>query len=198
MGTKGSETRQKIVETALQLFSVKGYYHTSVADILAATGLTKGGLYGHFKNKEDLWFAAYEQAVETWREIVFRDVNRIKDPLERLEKALDNDLVRYLGADVFQGGCFFLNSLVEAAGQSDTMRDRLFDGIMGFSKVIGAWLTEARDLGLLKPGLDPASAAQFIVICLNGCAALYAAGRDPAVWRVTLDQLKCYINGLRP
>ena len=46
--SKGEVTRQTIVDESLQLFSVKGYYNTSIKDVLAATGLTKGGLYGHF------------------------------------------------------------------------------------------------------------------------------------------------------
>lgn len=38
MSTKGLHTRQEIVEASLQLFSVKGYYNTSISDILQATG----------------------------------------------------------------------------------------------------------------------------------------------------------------
>jgi AcrR family transcriptional regulator len=51
MATKGTRTRRKIIEKSMQLFSVKGYYNTSIADILAAADLTKGGLYGHFASK---------------------------------------------------------------------------------------------------------------------------------------------------
>ena len=51
---KGRKTRQLITQKALQLFSVKGYFNTSISDIQEATGLTKGGLYCHFKSKEDI------------------------------------------------------------------------------------------------------------------------------------------------
>ncbi|NQU65067.1 MAG: TetR family transcriptional regulator, partial [SAR324 cluster bacterium] len=60
MANKGLQTRQKIVEKSLQLFSIKGYYNTSVNDILEATQLTKGGLYGHFSSKEVVWYAVYD------------------------------------------------------------------------------------------------------------------------------------------
>ncbi len=72
MGQKGLNTRKNIVEKSLHLFSVKGYYHTSVSDILAATGLTKGGLYGHFASKEEIWNAAYDEAIRIWKSIVFK------------------------------------------------------------------------------------------------------------------------------
>ena len=72
MVTKGVETKQKIIDKSLQLFSVKGYYNTSINDILEATNLTKGGLYGHFKSKEDIWYAVYDQAVTIWKDIVLK------------------------------------------------------------------------------------------------------------------------------
>ncbi len=66
MAAKGEETRQNIIDKSLQLFSVKGYFNTSVNDILDTTGLTKGGLYGHFASKEDIWYAVYDEAVLIW------------------------------------------------------------------------------------------------------------------------------------
>jgi len=43
MAGKGAKTRQRIIEESLQLFTVKGYFNTSISDILEATDLTKGG-----------------------------------------------------------------------------------------------------------------------------------------------------------
>jgi len=197
MVTKGVETKQKIINKSLQLFSVKGYYNTSINDILEATGLTKGGLYGHFKSKEDIWYAVYDQAVTIWKDIVFKDIRKIDDPLKRIEKALDNDLQNYLGADVFKGGCFFLNMLVELTGQSNTMGNCILKGIIGFSEVITLWLKEAHEKNMLKPGLNFNEIAKFIVVSINGCAALYPSTRDPEIWKLTLKQINYYINGLK-
>ena len=197
MATKGLETKKKIVNKSLQLFSVKGYYNTSINDILKATSLTKGGLYGHFKSKEDIWYAVYDQAVTIWKDIVFKDIKKIDDPLKRIEKALDNDLKNYLGADVFEGGCFFLNMLVELSGQSNTMGNCILKGIIGFSEVITLWLKEAHEKNMLKPGLNFNEIAKFIVVSINGCAALYPSTRDPEIWKLTLKQINYYINGLK-
>jgi len=197
MVTKGVETKQKIINKSLQLFSVKGYYNTSINDILEATGLTKGGLYGHFKSKEDIWYAVYDQAVTIWKDIVFKDIRKIDDPLKRIEKALDNDLQNYLGADVFEGGCFFLNMLVELSGQSNTMGNCILKGIIGFSEVITLWLKEANEKNMLKPGLNFNEIAKFIVVAINGCAALYPSTRDPETWKLTLRQINYYINELK-
>ena len=112
MHTKGFLTRKSIIEESLRLFCVKGYYNTSVSDILSATGLTKGGLYGHFASKEDIWYAVYDEAVNIWKGIVFKGIRNNSDPLKRIEKVIENDIEDYLGGDVFDGGCFFVNMLV--------------------------------------------------------------------------------------
>ncbi len=197
MHTKGNATRTKIIERALQLFSVKGYYNTSINDIMEATDLTKGGLYGHFKSKEEIWYAVYEKAVSIWRARVFEGISKIEDPLKRIEQLIDNDMTRYLGADVFEGGCFFLNMLVELAGQSASMSRQILKGYVRFSRLMRNWLQEAGEKGLLKPGLDHREIASFIVISLNGASAIYTASRDPNIWRQTTVQLKKYLGQLR-
>jgi TetR/AcrR family transcriptional regulator, transcriptional repressor for nem operon len=197
MASKGMQTRQDIITKSLQVFSVKGYFNTSVNDILAATGLTKGGLYGHFRSKEDIWYAVYDQAVIIWRDIVLKGAQEITDPLERIEKTIEKDMKNYLGADVFDGGCFFFNMLVELSGQSSSMASSILKGFIKFSGLIRDWLKEADQKEMLKDGLDLDEIAHFIVISLNGAAPLYSATRDPRVWKQTVSQLHYYIDQLR-
>ncbi len=195
--SKGTHTRRKIIEKSLQLFSVKGYFNTSIGDIIEATNLTKGGLYGHFQCKEDIWYAVYEEATRIWRGIVFADAREISNPIERLNRTIERDLRDYLGGDVFEGGCFFLNSLVELSGQSATMSRHILKGFVGFSRLISSWLREAEEKGLLKEGLNFKELSNFIVISLNGAATLYAASRDPSIWKQTISQLHSLVEHLK-
>jgi TetR/AcrR family transcriptional regulator, transcriptional repressor for nem operon len=196
MTTKGDLTRQHIIEKSMQLFSVQGYFNTSIAGIVKATGLTKGGLYGHFRNKEDIWYAVYDECVRIWKDVVFQGVRHISDPLERLEKVLENSLKNYLGGGIFEGGCFLFNALVELAGQSSAMSNHVLKGFRAFSVLLHRWLEEAEHKGLLRDSLDLDGIATFLVISMNGAAPLYAASRDPAVWQQTLAQLQLYITCL--
>jgi TetR/AcrR family transcriptional repressor of nem operon len=197
MTTKGEVTRQHIIEKSMQLFSVKGYFNTSIANIIKATSLTKGGLYGHFGNKKDIWYAVYEECVRIWKSIVFSGLRDISDPLERIEKVIENSMKNYLGAGVFEGGCFLLNSLVEFSGQSSTMSSHVLKGFQSFSELLRSWLEEAEQRGMLRDGLNLGEIANFIVISLNGAPPLYASSKDPAVWQQTMSQLHFYIMHLR-
>jgi TetR/AcrR family transcriptional repressor of nem operon len=197
MATKGDLTRQNIIEKSMQLFSVKGYFNTSIANIVKATGLTKGGIYGHFRNKQEIWYAVYDECVRIWKGIVFQGVRDISDPLARIERVIENSMKNYLGAGVFEGGCLLFNSLVDLAGQSPTMSNHVLEGFKGFAELLRLWLEEAEKQGMLRDGLNLHEIANFLVISLNGAAPLYAASKDPAIWRQTMAQLHCYIQCLR-
>lgn len=196
MPKKGEKTRQNIVEKSLQLFSVKGYYNTSISDILEATRLTKGGLYGHFPSKEDIWFAVYDEAVRIWRGIVFEGIRENANPLKRIEMFIINDMRRYIGGEVFAGGCFFLNMLVELSGQSATMSRHILRGFVQLSRLLQSWLQEAENHGRIRSGLNHREIADFIVISLNGAAALYISSREKAILETTVTQLRQYIGQL--
>jgi len=196
MPEKGARTRLKIIHAALHLFSVKGYFHTSITDILQATGLTKGGLYCHFQSKEDIWYAVYEEAVRIWRGIVFKGIRSIQDPILRIDRTCDNVLRRYLAEDTFDGGCFFVNMLVELSGQSTTMSRHILRGFVGFARLFQAWLVEADQRGQLRPELDFREVANFLVITLNGAATLYVSSCDKRVLQRTAGQIQFYIQQL--
>jgi AcrR family transcriptional regulator len=159
--------------------------------------LTKGGLYGHFTSKADIWYAVYDEAVTIWKNIVFKDMRSNTGPLERIVAFIENDIEDYLGSDVFDGGCFFLNMLVELSGQSAPMSKRILSGFVRLSKLMQTWLEEAGKNGLLKEELDYEEIANFIIISLNGAAALYISSRDALILEHTVNQLQFYIRQLK-
>lgn len=57
---QAQETKQQIIDAALRLFTVQGVSATSLSDIAAAAGVTRGAIYWHFKNKVDLFTEACE------------------------------------------------------------------------------------------------------------------------------------------
>ena len=197
MATKGTQTRRNIIEKSLQLFCVKGYYNTSINDILDATGLTKGGLYGHFTSKEDIWYAVYDEALRIWRQVIFKDIQSSSSPLERIEAFIENDIKNKLGNDIFEGGCFFHSMLVELSGQSDAMSRHILAGFMQLDGLLCSWLEQADQQGMLKQGLNFKEIANYIIISLNGAAALYASSREPAILDHTVSQLRFYIQQLK-
>lgn len=59
--TKKLSTKQKILHTAISLFSQKGYSGVSVRDITGKVGIKESSLYNHFKSKEEILTTIFER-----------------------------------------------------------------------------------------------------------------------------------------
>jgi AcrR family transcriptional regulator len=64
---KGEHTKKLIASKAKKLFEQKGYLATTIEDIHTITGISKGGIYYHFKNKEELFFYILYESSEQWK-----------------------------------------------------------------------------------------------------------------------------------
>jgi AcrR family transcriptional regulator len=58
--SKAVQTRNFIIESIAVIFNKKGYAGTSLSDLTAATGLTKGSIYGNFENKEGVALVVFD------------------------------------------------------------------------------------------------------------------------------------------
>ena len=79
-----ARSRQEILRTAARLFQKRGYDATSMSDVAAALKLSKGGLYHHFKSKDEILFHLMDHAMDISQEQVIDRVRGIADPEERL------------------------------------------------------------------------------------------------------------------
>lgn len=81
---KNTEKREKVLETAVALFSEKGYSATSITDICNAAQINKPTLYYFFKDKRHLFFLCHLRSIESLMEPYIREASSIEDPLNRL------------------------------------------------------------------------------------------------------------------
>ena len=84
MKTKAELTTEYILEIAAPIFNKNGYAATSMLDITKATGLTKGAIYGNFKNKEELAFASFKFMVKSLMKPLSIHLEQSNSPIEKL------------------------------------------------------------------------------------------------------------------
>lgn len=111
--SKAEQTRQFIIEKTAPIFNKKGYFATSLSDITTATGLTKGSIYGNFKDKDDLATHVYTYQSRKISEAVNQQIIQQKTSLKKLLSFLDfyKDNFKNIAAS---GGCPMMNAAVEA------------------------------------------------------------------------------------
>jgi AcrR family transcriptional regulator len=94
--SKGEATSERIVEAAYQLFIEQGYHATSMRQIVDRAGVTMGGIYNHFPNKEAIWEAVI-MTKHPYREIMPLLQNTEGDTIaEFMEHAADG-MIKELG-----------------------------------------------------------------------------------------------------
>lgn len=80
------KTRLKIIEAALTLFSRNGYSHTTLAKIAREAGFSRGPIYWHFQNKDDLYRAVLAYSQEPLKQLVADAGDRATDPLQAIDR----------------------------------------------------------------------------------------------------------------
>ena len=88
---RGEQTREQILAAARQLFTERGYHTTSVYDLFEHAGITKGAFFHHWKTKEDLALALFDDMRRTFEEHIFvvaRGDLRARQKMDNLLRAL--------------------------------------------------------------------------------------------------------------
>src|SRR6476620_5864835 len=104
----GERSRQKILRAAANLATIEGLEGISIGNLAAHIGMSKSGLYAHFRSKEQLQLETVETALEIFNAEVVDPAEQVEDPLGRLRALYDNCL-GHIERRVFPGGCFFVS-----------------------------------------------------------------------------------------
>lgn len=167
--------REEIAAAAVDRFHSHGYNATSVRDITDTAGAPVGSFYNHFATKEDLALEAVRRYAESGNGYL---ADRSLPPLERLRRHFaciqDENIERG-----FTRGCMLGNFTAEVVDHNPAIRDAVRHSFASWTKAITAVLTEARDDGSLRPGLEPLATARFLLTAWEGALIESRAYQSP-------------------
>lgn len=152
--TKAEKTKQLILEKAGPVYNAKGISGTGIDDVLEATGLTKGALYSHFKNKEDL-------SVQTADYLLKKIAYGINQAMMR-EKSAKGKIFAYMDFNKFplntyiDGGCPIFNMAVECDDNHPNMKKTVGSVVNLSTELFADILQSGIDKGEFSKKLDPA------------------------------------------
>lgn len=146
----GVESRRAILHAAANLATTRGLEGLSIGELAAHIGMSKSGLYAHFKSKEELELATIETATEIFERDVVEPASKSPAGLERVI-ALSEAFLGHLERRVFPGGCFFATVLAHLASRPGRARDRVLEVQKQWVAQFSRALRQARDAGELIP-----------------------------------------------
>lgn len=128
---KAEETRQAIIEKAAVIFNKNGYQRTTISTLTKALGLTKGAIYGHFADKDELAVEAFRFNAQQIAGRLRKELRLCKGPVEKL-RTYAHTFPNIYDEIVVTGGCPILNTATDA----DDAHPRLHEEVR---KVLSAW-----------------------------------------------------------
>ena len=137
-----SSARERLLESAKRLFSQKGYYATSVEDIVESAGLSKGAFYFYFKSKEELFKILVE-------EMHLNIMKRLENFLERdlpLEDALIEHAKVFL-EDIYQNRHIAQIFLFQLMGTNEEFRELYYTKIAHLREMLAKMVDKAIQRG---------------------------------------------------
>ncbi|MBL8064646.1 MAG: TetR/AcrR family transcriptional regulator [Chthonomonadaceae bacterium] len=187
-------TRERLVETARDLFLVQGYNATGVAQILKASGANSGSLYHYFPTKEDLLLAVLEWYRDNIYDGLLKPVyERIDDPIERIFGILDGyrQLVTMLE---FEYGCPIGNLALELSNSHPTARSLIRENFENWVDAVGECIEAASDR--LPEATDPRALALFTLTVMEGAVMLAKTYRSLEPFDAAVSQIREHYDRL--
>jgi TetR/AcrR family transcriptional regulator, transcriptional repressor for nem operon len=192
---KGERTRQQLIEKAAGLFNQRGYEATSIADVMAATGLQKGGVYRHFVSKEELTLAAFDYAVGVMSERFAEALRPVADPCDRL-RAIMKVYERIPVDPPVPGGCPMLNAAVEADDANPVLRQRAATVMDSMRRVIKRAVRDGQQSGQIREQVTPDAVAVVFICTLEGAVMMSKLYGNQNAMRLSVRHLEQYLESI--
>jgi TetR/AcrR family transcriptional regulator, transcriptional repressor for nem operon len=189
--TKGEQTRRKIVAAAAPIFNQQGYEGSSLADLMAATGLKKGGIYRHFSSKEELAAEAFDYTWEAAWKARMLHVDENATGIEQLKQLIAN-FIDYRSP--VAGGCPILNTAVDADDGNSVLRARVGKALRSWVARLESIVKQAAEHGEIRPGVDSRTVAVLIVAPLEGALMMSRLERNDYALRSVQQHLIHYLD----
>lgn len=194
--SKAERTRQFIIEKTAPVFNEKGFAGTSLADLTAATGLTKGSIYGNFENKDEVAMAAFDF---NFGQITHYMRGRILSKDHSIDRLLAYPQVyrNFLKIPFLKPGCPILNTSTEADDTHPGLRQKAADALAFWKKSVENQVKRGIKRKEIRADVDPAAFAVVLCSLIEGAVMQAKVSGRSGDLRVAMDFLEKMIIDLR-
>jgi len=166
---KGERTRERIIRQAAPLFNQRGYEGSSINEIMAATALEKGGIYRHFRSKQELAAEAFDYA---WAEAVKarrHDIDTVANSVDKLKRYVANFVER---RGSVPGGCPLLNTAMDSDDGNAVLRTRARRALENWQNFLSSIVAQGIKKGEIRRQVSKTKLANLMIATLEGAVMI--------------------------
>ncbi len=179
-----SNTRDRILGTARDLFHARSYTDVGVKEICEISAVQKGSFYHFFPSKRDLALAVIEDMANEWSDgFVAEAFDPALPPMERLDYIIDAAYYWQKAAKDIEGrvkGCLFGNLALELSTRDEILRAKLIAVFNRTKDQFRVALEQAVEAGAIA-ALDTEATASAMLAYFEGIILLAKTRNDPDV-----------------
>jgi len=192
--TKGERTRQHIIEATAPVFNTKGFEGASLADLCEATGLTKGALYGTFKNKDELSRAAFYYTIGQMRSFGKQKIDA-QDTYKGKLIAYLEFFTRYVLNPPVKGGCPLLNTAVEADDHHTSMKKVVATELRHSIEHLSDLIEEGKAAKEFREDIESRELAFLFFCAIEGAIMFSRVSSSEEAMNAVVKNIKQIVNG---
>jgi TetR/AcrR family transcriptional regulator, transcriptional repressor for nem operon len=187
-------TKRHIIEKSAVVFNKKGFFGTHMSDLTRATGLTKGSIYGNFKDKDEVALQAFRYSSSRLTNSLAGRFTPEMTSAQQLNSIFDF----YLGEHkrmFAEGGCPIMNTAVDSDDGNPRLRREVKKFVRNWIAHFTSIIAEGIREGVLRE-TDPESLAIRLIVNIEGGIMLAQLLQDSTVLEKIIADLKAEIHGL--
>ncbi len=190
--TKSEKTRQFIIEQSATIINRKGVAGTSISDLMEATKLAKGGIYGNFESKEEICVEAFDYLTGKVASGLNNVISQQTTAREKLFALLDYYRDRLATSDT--GGCPLLNFGTEADDTNPDLKQRVAKAIKASQQRMTRLVEEGQAHGEFNKNIDAGLFAVKMFTMIEGAIFTSRVTNSKAPMKTIVDVLKKEID----
>ena len=196
VATRRGSARTQLWEAAVEIIRTKGLNATTVDELCARAGVTKGAFFHHFPSKEALAIAAAEHWSETTGALFAASpYHDCDDPVDRILGYLELREQLISGAPA-EYTCLVGTMTQEAYHTNPDIRDACAASMFGHAHTLEADFADALASRSVDPSITAMSLASYTQTVLQGSFVLSKAANDPSVVIDSIGHLRRYLESL--
>ncbi|CEJ72055.1 HTH-type transcriptional repressor ComR [Chryseobacterium oranimense G311] len=193
--TKSENTKRLIIEKTASVFNTKGYAGTSINDLMDATGLSKGCIYGNFQNKDEIALSVFDHNFGKVTQHMKERILATDSSIERL-LVYPQTYKNYFRYPYLQAGCPILNTATEADDTHPKLKERAQKALDFWKTSIENQIKRGIERKEIKEDTDPTEFAVIMISMIEGAFMQAKVNNHMTELKIAMSFLEKLIKNL--